>query len=41
MAVEMVTRFSVTASGFAEAEELNNFVQSLLSDFRKIVNEFL
>ena len=41
VAVEMVTRFSVTASSFAEAEELNNFVQSLPSDFIKIVNEFL
>ena len=41
MAVEMVTRFSITASGFAEAEELNNFVQSLPSDFREIVNEFV
>ena len=41
VAVEMVTRFSVTASGFAEAEELNNFVQPLPTNFLEIINEFL
>ena len=40
MAVERVYRCSVTASGFAEAEELSNFIDSLPADFRAVVNQF-
>ena len=39
-AVESTHRNSVTASGFAEAEELSKFMESLPCDFRKVVNEF-
>ena len=40
MAVESVFRHSVTASGFAEAQELAEFIANLPSDFRMVVNEF-
>ena len=39
-AVDCVYRSSVTASGFAEAEELSKFIESLPIDFRKVVNKF-
>ena len=38
--VDCVHRASVTASGFAEAEELSKFIESLPVDFREVVNEF-
>ena len=39
-AVEYIRQCSVTASGFAEAEELAKFIDSLPSDFRAVVNKF-
>ena len=40
-AVECTYRNSVTASGFAKAEELTNFMESLPVDLRKVVDEFI
>ena len=40
-AVECLHRSSVTASGFAEAEELSKFIESLPQDFREVVTNFL
>ena len=40
MSVEHVHRCSVTASGFAEAEELTKFINGLPADFRAVVNKF-
>ena len=39
-AVECIQRNSVTASGFAEQEELVKFKESLPTDFRAVVDEF-
>ena len=39
-AVECIYRNSVTASGFAEAEELSKFMEGLPVDFHEVVNEF-
>ena len=39
-AVEYIQRNSVTASGFAEQEELVKFKESLPTDFRAVVDEF-
>ena len=40
LTVEHLQRYHVTASGFAEAEELETFIQGLPQDFQKVVNEF-